>query len=260
MNWVLKGLRTGIRTTRYPESQENAAGVSPGLPIGTLLRDRGKAESLTRRCPTRAITRLDGGVAVDPGRCVHCLRCRPDRDDAAASWDSSYEWAAYSRGPDALVAKLERVFGRSLHIRFVDAGACGACVSEARQLNNPYYNMHRLGFFMTPTPRNADVLMVSGPVSDAMRIPLLKAYDAMPEPKRVLAIGACAIFGGVFGPSFAASGGAGTIIPVDVNVPGCPPPPLAILHGLLLLVGRKPPAQTVPIASPAKRSWYERDH
>jgi formate hydrogenlyase subunit 7 len=82
-----------------------------------------------------------------------------------------------------------------LHIRFVDAGACSACVSEARQLDNPYYNMHRLGFFMTPTPRNADVLLVSGPVSDAMKLPLRKTYDAMPEPKRVLAIGACAISG-----------------------------------------------------------------
>ena len=109
--------------------------------------------------------------------------------------------------------------------------------------------MHRLGFFMTPTPRNADVLMVSGPVSDAMRIPLIKAYDAMPEPKRVLAMGACAIFGGVFGPSFASAGGAGAVLPVDVTVPGCPPPPLAILHGLLVLVGRKPPAQILSCAS-----------
>jgi Ni,Fe-hydrogenase III small subunit len=111
--------------------------------------------------------------------------------------------------------------------------------------------MHRLGFFMTPTPRNADVLLVSGPVSDAMRLPLRKAYDAMPEPKRVVAIGACATFGGVFGPRFAACGGASEIIPVDVLVPGCPPPPLAILHGLLLVVGRKPPATAV--STPAER-------
>jgi Ni,Fe-hydrogenase III small subunit len=129
-------------------------------------------------------------------------------------------------------------------------------VSEARQLNNPYYNMHRLGFFMTPTPRNADILLVSGPVSDAMRYPLRKAYDTMPEPKRVVAIGACAIFGGVFGSSFAAAGGASEIVPVDVVVPGCPPPPLAILHGLLLVVERKPPSQPVspatePIGEPA---------
>ena len=97
------------------------------------------------------------------------------------------------------------IFGRSLHIRFVDAGACGACISEARQLNNPYDNMHRLGFFITPTPRNADVLLVAGPVSDAMRLPLRKTYEAMPAPKRVIAIGGCAISGGVFGPSFAAA-------------------------------------------------------
>jgi Ni,Fe-hydrogenase III small subunit len=244
MNWVLKGLRTGIKTTGYPKSQEKAVGVSPGLPMDGSLGSAAKAESLARRCPTHAIAQAAEGIEIDRSRCVHCLRCRPDRDDPAALWDSSYEWATSSKGPDALVAKLERVFGRSLHIRFVDAGACGACVSEARQLNNPYYNMHRLGFFMTPTPRNADVLMVSGPVSGAMRIPLLKAYDAMPEPKRVLAIGACAIFGGVFGPSFAASAGAGAVLPVDVTVPGCPPPPLAILHGLLVLVGRKPPAKT----------------
>ena len=140
---------------------------------------------------------------------------------------------------------MHRVFGWPLHIRFVDAGACGACISEARQLNNPYYNMHRLGFFVTPTPRNADVLLVAGPVSDAMRLPLRKTYEAMPTPKRVVAIGACAISGGVFGPSFAASGGVGEVIPVDVIVPGCPPPPLAVLHGLLAVVGKKPPMPKV---------------
>jgi Ni,Fe-hydrogenase III small subunit len=145
--------------------------------------------------------------------------------------------------------KLEKAFGRSLHIRFVDAGACGACMSEARQINNPYYNIHRLGFFITPTPRNADVLLVAGPVSDAMRLPLRKAYEAMPTPKRVVAIGACAASGGVFGPSFAASGGVGEVIPVDVVVPGCPPPPLAILHALLVVVGRKPPSALISSAT-----------
>ena len=139
----------------------------------------------------------------------------------------------------AALRKLAGMFGRSLHVRFVDAGACGACMSEARQINNPYYNMHRLGFFITPTPRNADILLVAGPVSDAMRLPLRKTYEAMPAPKRVVAIGACAVSGGVFGPSFAAAGGAAEIIPVDVVVPGCPPPPLAILHGLLLVVREK---------------------
>jgi Ni,Fe-hydrogenase III small subunit len=245
-NWVLKGLNTGIRTTGYPYRPENAAGVSPGLPRGASFKSPADVGALIERCPTRAIVRQDGGVAIEYGRCVHCSRCRDTAEGAAVPWDASYEWAAYASGATA-VRKLERAFGRSLHIRFIDAGACSACVSEARQLNNPYYNMHRLGFFMTPTPRSADVLLVSGPISDAMRLPLQRAYDAMPEPKRVLAIGACAIFGGVFGPSFAAAGGASELVPVDVVVPGCPPPPLAILHGLLLVVERKPPAKSASL-------------
>jgi Ni,Fe-hydrogenase III small subunit len=102
--------------------------------------------------------------------------------------------------------------------------------------------MHRLGFFLTPTPREADVLLVAGPVTDHMRMALKKAYEAAPTPKRVVAVGACALSGGVFGPSFISGGGASDIIPVDVAVPGCPPPPLAIIHGLLVTVGRKPSA------------------
>jgi Ni,Fe-hydrogenase III small subunit len=247
-NWVLKGLRTGIKSTNYPRRPENAAGVSPGLPRGTLFDSAADVEDLLERCPTKAITPQDGGVAIDHSRCIHSSRCRHDAEGAAVPWDAGYEWATY-RDSAAAVRRLESVFGRSLHIRFLDAGACSACISEARQLNNPYYNMHRLGFFMTPTPRNADVLLVSGPVSDAMRLPLQKAYEAMPELKRVVAIGACAIFGGVFGPSFAAAGGASEILSVDVVIPGCPPPPLAILHGLLLVVERKPPANLVSAAS-----------
>jgi Ni,Fe-hydrogenase III small subunit len=248
-NWVLKGLRTGIKSTNYPSRPEHASGVSPGLPRGAQFNSAADVEDLVERCPTRAIAAQDGGVAIDRSRCVHCSRCRHDAEGATVPWDASYEWASYNRDGAAAVHRLENVFGRSLHIRFVDAGACSACMSEARQLNNPYYNMHRLGFFMTPTPRNADVLLVSGPISDAMRLPLQKAYEAMPEPKRVVAIGACAIFGGVFGPSFAAAGGASEILPVDVVIPGCPPPPLAILHGLLLVVERKPPAKLVSTAS-----------
>jgi Ni,Fe-hydrogenase III small subunit/ferredoxin-like protein FixX len=245
-NWVLKGLRMGIRSGGYPDRVEDAPGISPGRPVGSRL-DAAQAESLARRCPTGALVPRDGGVAVEQGRCVHCFRCRENGEEGEAAWETDYEWAACSSEAAEAQQKLARIFGRSLHIRFVDAGACGACVSEARQLNNPYYNMHRLGFFVTPTPRNADVLLVAGPVSDAMRLPLQKVHDAMPPPKRVVAIGACAISGGVFGPSFAALGGAHEIIPVDVVVPGCPPPPLAILHGLLLVVERKPPAALVSL-------------
>lgn len=252
-NWVLKGLRTGIKTSAYPRQPDDAAGVSPGRPSGTSLRSPEEADGLAARCPTRAIVRGDGGVSIDHGRCIHCFRCRRGAGDASVTWDPGCEWAANADGTAAARRDLASAFGRSLHVRFVDAGACGACMSEARQINNPHYNMHRLGFFITPTPRNADILLVAGPVSDAMRLPLRKTYEAMPAPKRVVAIGACAISGGVFGPSFAASGGVAEIIPVDVVVPGCPPPPLAILHGLLVVVGRKPPAEPVGSPPEAKR-------
>jgi len=241
VGWVTKGLRAGIRSSGYPDRAETAAGTSPGMPADTTLGSPADAEALARVCPTHAIAAHGAAVAVDRGSCIHCMRCRGTPDAPPITWDSGFEWATHADIKGAGEA-LQAAFGRSLHIRFVDAGACGACMSEARQLNNPYYNMHRLGFFTTPTPRNADVLLVAGPVSDAMRLPLRKTYAAVPPPKRVVAIGACAISGGVFGPSYAASAGVENIIPVDVVVPGCPPPPLAILHGLLLVVGRKPPA------------------
>ena len=246
--WVLKGLRTGIKTTVYPDRPETAAGVSPGRPRAATFASVDEAQAVATLCPANALSAAGANVSVRQGYCVHCSRCRR-ADGPGLDWEEGYEWAAQSGGADSFRAELDDAFHRSLHIRFLDAGACGACMSEARQLNNPYYNMHRLGFFMTPTPRNADVLLVAGPVSDAMRLPLCKTYDAMPAPKRVVAIGACALSGGVFGPSFAAAAGVAEVISVDVTVPGCPPPPLAIVHALLVVVRRKPPAPLVTSAS-----------
>ena len=153
---------------------------------------------------------------------------------------ASYEW---TRTPPVRTAytPLRGAFARSLHVMVVDAGDCGACLNEVKQLNNPLYNMHRLGIFLTATPRTADVLLVVGPVSENMRGPLVKTYEAMPDPKRVLAVGTCAITGGVFGRSFMSAGGVGSVLPVDLEVPGDPPPPLAILHALLVMAGRKDP-------------------
>jgi Ni,Fe-hydrogenase III small subunit len=127
-------------------------------------------------------------------------------------------------------------------------------LSEIEQLGKPHYNVHRLGFFMTPTPRQADVLLVAGPVTDNMRLPLRKAYDAMATPKRVVAIGTCALSGGVFGPSFTAEAGAAQVVPVDVAVPGCPPPPLALIHGLLVVAGRRVPAPPETDSSRERRA------
>ncbi len=230
--WVMKGLKTGIVTTHYPAQAETAPGVSPGLPQGGACDDNSGA-ILETACPTGAITRSGVGVAIDRSRCVHCFRCIR-AGSAHMEWDTGYEWAsARSDG-----AALENVFRRSLHIRVVDAGGCGACLNEVKLLNNPYYNMHRLGFFITPTPRQADVLLVVGPVTDHMKTPLIKAYDAMPDPKRVIAVGTCALTGGIFSPTFATCDGVANVLPVDAELPGCPPPPLALLHALLTLSGR----------------------
>jgi Ni,Fe-hydrogenase III small subunit len=239
LHWLGKGLVTGIKSSSYPAAPDQSAGVSPGRPLATRLA-QGLAEHVAERCPEGCFTRSVDGVSVDYSTCILCSRCRRE-GPAVVHWDQGYEWGTRleSKG---IHQHLKGSFGRSLHIRFVDAGACGACMSEARLLNNPYYNMHRLGFFTTATPRQADILLVAGPLSDAMRKPLREAYEAMPEPKRVIAMGVCAISGGVFGRSFASAGGIAECIPVDVVVPGCPPPPLAILHGILLAVDRVPPS------------------
>jgi Ni,Fe-hydrogenase III small subunit len=240
--WVVKGIRTGIKTTAYPAGEERAAGVTPGLPCGSQL-DLRLAKDLAQRCPTQALTGTEDGISVDYRRCVHCYRCARGVE-TPLEWQQTYEWAAIRDRHDALGSPFER----SVHIVVVDAGDCGACLNEVKQLNNPYYNMHRLGFFITPSPRHAEVLLVVGPVTDHMRPALQKTYDAMPGPRRVMAVGACALSGGVFADSFVCSRGLADVLPVDVEVPGNPPPPLAILHGLLLIVGRTMPASL--IASP----------
>jgi Ni,Fe-hydrogenase III small subunit len=184
-------------------------------------------------------------------RCIHCYRClRRLTPPLEWQWQGNYEWAVSPRPSTELAKKFGKSFRRSLHLRVIDAGACGACLSEIEQLNKPYYNMHRLGFFLTPTPRDADVLLVAGPVTDHMRAPLLKAYEAMPAPKGVLALGVCAISGGVFGTSFASLGGVSNLVPVDMMVPGCPPPPLAILHALLAIVSRVQPKISASAEAP----------
>lgn len=133
---------------------------------------------------------------------------------------------------------IQTLFRRSLHIRHVDAGSCNACESEIKQLTSPYYDIHRLGIFFTTSPRHADLLLVTGPVTRAMEAPLRRTYDAMPDPRLVVGVGACACDGGIFGASCLTRGGLSAVLPVDVLVPGCPPTPYALIHGLLLAIGR----------------------
>jgi Ni,Fe-hydrogenase III small subunit len=238
-SWFWHGVRRGIRTTRYPGAPETAAGVSPGRPLPTAFASAEQASQAASNCPVGAITASENIATVDMRTCVWCQRCHFGNSNLL-KWDAGYEWAQ-TPAVRKNYARLETAFNQSLHVMVVDAGDCGACLHEVKQLNNPLYNMHRLGIFLTATPRTADVLLVVGPVSENMRGPLLKTYEAMPDPKRVLAVGTCAITGGVFGKSFMSAGGVGMVLPVDVEVPGDPPPPLAVLHGLLVVAGRKKP-------------------
>jgi Ni,Fe-hydrogenase III small subunit len=138
---------------------------------------------------------------------------------------------------DELRRSALALFGRSLHIRTVDSGSCAVCESEIRLLAAPHYDLHRLGFFFTPAPRHADLLLVSGPAVRAFDNALLKAVDATPDPKAIVAVGACAL-GGVYEEDAFVHGAVHRVVPVDVYVPGCPPSPLALLQGLLVAVGR----------------------
>lgn len=135
------------------------------------------------------------------------------------------------------LGEARAMFGRSLHIRTVDTGSCAVCESEIRLLLAPHYDLHRLGFFFTPAPRHADMLMVTGPAVRAMDVALAKTYAALPEPKVVIAVGACPL-GGVYAEDALVHGRLEKVLPVDVSIPGCPPSPLALLHGLLVAVGR----------------------
>lgn len=133
--------------------------------------------------------------------------------------------------------RARSLFGRSLHVRTLDTGSCAVCESEIRLLAAPPYDLNRLGFFFTPAPRHADLLLVTGPAVRAMDVAVRKTYEAIPDPKLVVAVGACAL-GGIWKQDALVHGTVDDVLPVDVYIPGCPPSPLALLHGLLVAVGR----------------------
>ena len=131
------------------------------------------------------------------------------------------------------------ILGQALSIRMVDAGSCNGCELEINALNNPYYNLEGLGIRFVASPRHADMLLVTGPVSRHMEVALKRTYEATPEPRLVVATGDCGCTGGIFGESYASCGAVSNVLPVDVSVPGCPPPPLEIMRGILAAVRRR---------------------
>jgi len=148
---------------------------------------------------------------------------------------------ALRRAASRLDAELLRLLGRALAVRHVDAGSCNGCELEIHATGNPYYNLEGLGIRFVASPRHADLLLVTGPVARNMECALRRTYEAMPAPKLVVAIGDCGCTGGIFGESYASRGRVANVIPVDVAVPGCPPPPTAIIQGILTAVSARRP-------------------
>jgi Ni,Fe-hydrogenase III small subunit/NAD-dependent dihydropyrimidine dehydrogenase PreA subunit len=200
-------------------------------------------------CPTAAIT-LEPALEVDLGKCLFCGDCAAACPTGALTYGRDYRLAARGRADllvhenetvrlaTALDAKMRRLFGRSLKLRQVSAGGCNACESEINVLGTVGWDLGRFGIQIVASPRHADGLIVTGPVTDNMRLALRKTYDAVAPPKIVIAVGACAISGGPYLDHPEAHNGADAVVPVDLYVPGCPPHPFTILDGLLRLLGR----------------------
>ncbi|MEJ2344813.1 MAG: 4Fe-4S binding protein [Gammaproteobacteria bacterium] len=254
--WTWFGLNHRPATTGWPRrgGDNGQAGVL-GMPRFDPGQCRNGCSECLEACPSGALAaaNTEARITIDYGRCVVCQLCTEVCPTGALT--PSADWAFAVRCRDDLHwnqavdssagRQLKQRLGalrKSLHIRHVDAGSCNGCESELQALNNPFYNLHRLGIFFTPSPRFADLLLVTGPVTAPMREPLLATYEAMPEPRLVMANGTCAVSGGIAGGGYSCGHGLDELLPVDLYLPGCPPNPAAIIEGLLILLERMPQA------------------
>lgn len=254
--WTLIGLLEGKQTVPWPlaSGDDGQTGVL-GMPRHQPEFCAEGCQACADVCPTGAISVSypsphSHKLEIDYGRCVVCQLCTEACPTGAMS--PSCDWAFgvrdrqdlfWTKQPRVVRAarhKAQRGFRRSLHIRHVDSGSCNGCESELQALNNPIYNLHRLGIFFTASPRFADLLLVTGPVTYAMLSPLRTTYEAMPEPRWVMAIGTCAVSGGIAEGGYSCGHGLEGVLPVDVYLPGCPPNPAAVIQALMMFLDRLP--------------------
>jgi Ni,Fe-hydrogenase III small subunit/NAD-dependent dihydropyrimidine dehydrogenase PreA subunit len=245
----LARLKQGHRTIPYPVQEPTLPDRFRGLPVIDSSRCRDSCRACADGCPTDAIV-VDGmGLRLDLGRCLFCTDCVQACPEGAIRYTQEYRLATRKREDlvlrgqelaraQALDEKMRRLFGRSLKLRQVSAAGCNACEADLNVLNTVVFDLGRFGIQFVASPRHADGIVVTGPVSENMRTALMDTYAAVPAPKLVIAVGACAISGGPYIDNPEVHNGCGSLVPVDLWIPGCPPHPMTILDGLLRLLGR----------------------
>ena len=250
MHILLSRWRQGHRTLPYPKELPDLPARFQGLPRIEAAKCPEACRLCAEACPVAAIGFGPGGPSLDLGRCVFCPACVEACPEGALAFTGDHRLATRSRealvttGVDryaqaeALGAELKRVLGRSLKLRVVSAGGCNGCEVDVNVLGTLAWDLGRFGIQYVASPRHADGLLVTGPVTRNMELALRKTYDAVPGPKIVIAVGACAIQGGPYCHREEQLGGVGSVLPVALYIPGCPPHPLTILDGLLRLLGK----------------------
>jgi Ni,Fe-hydrogenase III small subunit/formate hydrogenlyase subunit 6/NADH:ubiquinone oxidoreductase subunit I len=250
---ILARFQQGHRTGRYPNEEPNLPDRFRGLPVLDQARCANGCRECADVCPTGAIVAANGALALDMGRCLFCSECTQSCPEGAIEFSQDYRLACAKRSelvlsspapepqPERVLAlskEIRRLFGRSLKLRVVSAGGCNGCEADVNVLGTIVFDLGRFGIQYVASPRHADGLLITGPVTENMRLALTKTYDAVPDPKIVIAVGACAISGGPYVDHPEVHNGAESVVPVDLFIPGCPPHPYTILEGLLGLLGR----------------------
>lgn len=247
---LIERMRQGYRTSGYPEVDPSLPDRFRGRPTLDASRCPEGCAACVEACPTDAVKAADGKLSVDLGRCLFCTDCVRACPEGAIQFTADYRLAARQRADllvkegaaavrtAALEDRLRKMFGRSLKLRQVSAGGCNGCEADVNVLGTVVFDLARFGIQMVASPRHADGLLITGPVTKNMKLALEKTYAAVPPPKIVIAVGACAIAGGPFIGLPEHHQGADSVVPVDLYIPGCPPHPFTILDGLLSLLGR----------------------